>query len=149
MLFRLKGHFARIDYQKRAITRRNMVNNSPSILSGLAYALPPRSHSAYVVDTVGQVSTFKFLPSDTTAAQLDLRPRFPLLGGWTYNYTMGYQAPLGDYVVKDPDSGSYVLAVPILDALPDVPVDEAEIHVVLPEGAQCVVYFPIEEHPSF
>ena len=41
-------------------------------------------------------------------AELELFPRYPLLGGWSIRFTLGYSVPLGDLVSIRPD-GTRVL----------------------------------------
>lgn len=48
---------------------------------------------------------------------------------------MGFSTPKSDSVKYDPESGEYELSVPFISALPDVPVDKAEVHIILPEGS--------------
>ena len=66
---------------------------------------------------------------------LELTPRYPLLGGWNYTFTPGWDAPLADWAGVDKKSGKYVVAVPFLNTFKDVPVDDAELKIILPEGA--------------
>lgn len=135
-MLRLKGHFSRIDHQLRSMNRRNLANTLSSVLSTLSVPLPPRAQSPYFVDTVGNVSTSNFQPSTVSASNLELRPRYPLMGGWTYNFTMGYEVPLTDSVQFDADTGEYVWTFPFINALADTPVDAAEVHLLLPEGSR-------------
>jgi oligosaccharyltransferase complex subunit alpha (ribophorin I) len=70
---------------------------------------------------------------------LDLKPRYPLLGGWNYSFTLGWDASLGDSTTWDPNDGRYIAAVPVLTPIPGAAVTEAEVSIVLPEGATCVL----------
>lgn len=65
---------------------------------------------------------------------LELRPRYPILGGWSYNFTVGWDAPLEKSVHRTQD-GSYILAVPFITGMADVAVENVDFVVVLPEGA--------------
>lgn len=51
---------------------------------------------------------------------------------------MGYSTPKEDFVTYDAHTGEYELSIPFLSALPGVPVDEAEVHILVPEGARSV-----------
>ncbi|ORY50690.1 Ribophorin I [Leucosporidium creatinivorum] len=78
-------------------------------ITSLSLALPPNVHSPYYYDIVGNVSTSRFRPSTpaVTAGKLpsqrkgagysllELIPRYPLMGGWNYTFTIGYDAPWG------------------------------------------------------
>jgi oligosaccharyltransferase complex subunit alpha (ribophorin I) len=67
---------------------------------------------------------------------LELRPRYPLLGGWNYTFTIGYDLPLGEVLREDKQMGKKVLAVDFLTGFKDAVVDDVELKVVLPEGAK-------------
>jgi len=111
-------------------------------------SLPPRIYSPYYYDTVGNVSWSNFRPSHDPAfpkakakkeSVLEFRPRYPLLGGWTYNFTIGYSAPLHGYLRKD--GIVHRLAVPFVTAIKDIPIDNARISISLPEGAKSGHFF--------
>lgn len=123
---------------------------SPLSITSLSYALPPNVHSPYFYDIVGNVSTSRFrassppsssgfkLPSQTKGAaysSLEIIPRYPLMGGWNYTYTVGYDAPLGDYLSQR-KSGEYSLRVPFLTPVKDLSVEDATVEIRLPEGAR-------------
>lgn len=67
---------------------------------------------------------------------LELRPRYPLLGGWNYSFVVGYDMPLEDVLKSDQANGKNVLAVPFMTAIKDVVVDDVELKIILPEGAK-------------
>lgn len=66
---------------------------------------------------------------------LELRPRFPILGGWNYSYVTGWDMDLGDALTVD-KSGKQVLAVPFVVGLKDLVIDDAVLVVILPEGSR-------------
>ena len=57
------------------------------------------------------------------------------MGGWNYSFTLGWDSPLEDYAGYDKASGKYVVSVPIMTVIPGAVVDEAEVKIILPEGA--------------
>ncbi len=69
---------------------------------------------------------------------LELKPRFPLLGGWNYSFVIGYDMPLEDALRVESD-GRMVLGVPFLTGLRDMVVDDVDLRIVLPEGARWVI----------
>jgi oligosaccharyltransferase complex subunit alpha (ribophorin I) len=84
------------------------------------------------------VSTSHFRPSPERAgapAILEISPRFPLLGGWKFEFTVGWDLELGKWL-KTAEGNKKVLAVPFLTGLTGVVVDEAQLIVTLPEGAK-------------
>lgn len=123
--------------------------------------LPAGIHSPYFYDQNGNVSTshFRSTPSLPQAESpflnprvldgvkpgtrahaskfsvLEIRPRYPVLGGWNYTFTLGWDAPLRDWAAYDRKTGKNLVAVPFLNTFKDVAVDEAEFKVILPEGA--------------
>jgi oligosaccharyltransferase complex subunit alpha (ribophorin I) len=67
-------------------------------------------------------------------SQLELKPRYPILGGWNYSFVIGYDVPLED--VLKVDGGKQVLSVPFLTGYKDLAADKVELVIVLPEGAK-------------
>lgn len=146
---RLKGFFSRLAHQRSLMQGLN----TPLTIKGIALVLPPRITSPYFYDIVGNVSTSRFRPSTsstpsvrlpssskksvTGSSLLEITPRYPLLGGWNYTFTVGYDAPLGDFVRRKPD-GSYLLSVPFLTAIRDVAFDDVSMRIRLPESARYV-----------
>ncbi|WWC86854.1 uncharacterized protein L201_001733 [Kwoniella dendrophila CBS 6074] len=154
---KLKGHFSRLAHQQSKFH----ASVPAQILTELTFKLPPTSHSPYYYDTIGNVSTSHFRQGSTpsTIAQnkrktsprlvdgnLEIKPRYPILGGWNYSFTIGYDTPLQDVLKSDSDSSSSnnnrkILSVPFLTGLKDVVVDQAELNIILPEGASDVQVF--------
>lgn len=139
----LKGHFSRLSHQFLVFNQRPMYGT----LQFLTMHLPPGISTPYFYDLVGNVSTSKFRPSTplhkTTPLKglpprwslLELRPRYPMLGGWSYNFTLGWDAPLGDSVKYDAKEDKYILGVPFWTPIAGASVDHAEVQIILPEGA--------------
>jgi oligosaccharyltransferase complex subunit alpha (ribophorin I) len=115
----------------------------PQIIPSLTLHLPPGIHSAYYYDLNGNVSTsrVRVAPSVPKAAQgnqystIELRPRYPLMGGWNYSFTLGWDSPLADSAGYDASTGSYVVGIPVQTVFPAAVVDEAEVKIIFPEGA--------------
>jgi oligosaccharyltransferase complex subunit alpha (ribophorin I) len=130
----LKGHFNRLEHQ----SQKHFNRISAHILPDLTLHLPAGIRDPYYRDIVGNVSTSKLRVAPRGSgrlSELNLRPRYPLLGGWNYSFTLGYDAPLADSAVYDKESGSYLVGVPIMTLIPGVVVDDAEVMIILPEGA--------------
>ena len=66
---------------------------------------------------------------------MELKPRYPILGGWNYSFTLGWDSPLRDWTSYGRD-GRYTVAVPIFTQFPDTVIEEAEVEIILPEGAK-------------
>lgn len=134
----LKDGFKRLDYYQQM--QKNFFRGGPYI-GTLSIPLPENSTDHYFTDKVGMVSTFRYGDN-----RLVLKPRFPIFGGWHYNFTIGWTLPLRQYLhstepsksALDPeisaDADTYILAVPMLDGPVDTIYDKAEISFILPEG---------------
>ncbi len=124
---------------------------APQVITSLSYVLPARIRNPYYYDLVGNVSTSNFRSSELAPGQirlpsaaggkssvLELKPRYPLMGGWNFTYTIGYDAPLEDSVRRRDVEGKrgYVARVPFLTAIKDVATDQVELSIRLPEGAK-------------
>lgn len=70
---------------------------------------------------------------------LEIKPRYPLLGGWNYTYTLGWDAPLANSAKYDKESGKYVVGIPFMTPIGTAAVDNATVTIILPEGALCVI----------
>ncbi|GJQ71692.1 hypothetical protein Trydic_g11386 [Trypoxylus dichotomus] len=107
---KLKGPFSRYDYQRDSA-----------------------AHNIYYRDSNGNISTSQVRPRKDWI-ELELRPRFPLFGGWRSSYTLGYSVPSYQYLFKSHNS-QYVLKMRLLDhVFDDMQVNELETSIVLPVG---------------
>ncbi|KAJ3128535.1 proteasome regulatory particle base subunit [Nowakowskiella sp. JEL0407] len=129
---RLKGHFSRVDYQ---FTARS--HHQTNVLKDLRFILPKGASEVYFKDQIGNVSTSHFR-NERTRSILDIKPRYPIYGGWQYTWFHGYYVPLNEYLKYDRKEGKYVLQVPFASGLPDFPIHKAVVRIVLPEGASDV-----------
>ncbi|KAK2466206.1 hypothetical protein APHAL10511_001848 [Amanita phalloides] len=142
----LKGHFSRLQHQMQAF--HNKI--APHMLPALNLELPPGVSNAYYYDTIGNVSTSRLRAAPSVSkgqpvkqhSFLELRPRYPLMGGWNYSFTLGWDTPLANSVGWDAKSGKYVAEVPIMTIFPGAVINRAQISVVLPEGATDIKFFP-------
>ncbi|KAG1907193.1 Ribophorin I [Suillus fuscotomentosus] len=140
----LKGHFSRLEYQSQNFQRKQ----APHILSDFTLHLPPGVTNAYFYDQNGNVSTSHLRTAPSVAkgskavqySVLQLRPRYPVLGGWNYSYTIGFDTPLQDSVSYDAKDGVYMVGVPVMTPIPGTVVNDAEVKIILPEGATNVKF---------
>jgi len=137
---KLKGHFSRLSHQAISYMRRNAANLSPTTVTSINFLLPPRVQAPFFIDEVGNVSTSNFAPSPKLGGVSHLRisPRYPLMGGWNYTFSIGYQQPLDDVLKYDAKQGIYKLAIPFLTSIKGAAFDDVEVKIVLPEGASDV-----------
>lgn len=133
----LKNHFSRVEWQKQSY-----MNPPTSALKALNLPLHPGAVDAYFTDDIGNVSTSRFRPGKKENL-LELKPRYPVFGGWKYSFRVGWNADLNSYLRKLSTGDSYVLKVPFLEG-PRIGegIAYARVHlrVILPEGATNVKY---------
>ncbi|MED6136973.1 Dolichyl-diphosphooligosaccharide--protein glycosyltransferase subunit 1B [Stylosanthes scabra] len=138
---RHKGAFSRVEYQTRPDA------TGASSFKHLLAKLPPRVHSVYYRDDIGNVSTSN-LRTDYRKSELEFQPRYPLFGGWKSTFVIGYGLPLQDFLFESPDGRRYLnftFGCPLTQTV----VDKLILKVVLPEGSKdptAVVPFQVEQH---
>ncbi|PVG00015.1 Ribophorin I [Serendipita vermifera] len=143
----LKGHFSRLEHQQAKYFNKAQ----PQLLTHIQLQLPAGIYDPYYYDSIGNVSTSRFRPApkpsnkkrvSSALSFLELKPRYPLLGGWNYTYTLGWDAPLGDSAKYEKETGKYIVGIPFMTPIPGAAVDDASVTVVFPEGAENVEIFP-------
>ncbi|KAG0044658.1 proteasome regulatory particle base subunit [Gryganskiella cystojenkinii] len=129
----LKGQFSRIDFQRNP----HGIREGNGILE-FATQIPKLARDIYYRDEIGNIST-STLQHHSDHIQFNLKPRFPLFGGWNTTWYTGYNVPLDGYLRKSAKGGDkYILKVPVFAPIKDTTYEEVEIRIVLPEGAKNV-----------
>jgi oligosaccharyltransferase complex subunit alpha (ribophorin I) len=103
--------------------------------------LPAGISNVYYYDLIGNVSTSKLrsTPSVSRSVKspqyslLEIKPRYPLMGGWNYSFTLGWDSPLQDSANWDAKNGRYIVGVPVMTHIAGAVINDAEIKVILPE----------------
>uniref|UniRef100_A0A5B7BBE4 Dolichyl-diphosphooligosaccharide--protein glycosyltransferase subunit 1 n=1 Tax=Davidia involucrata TaxID=16924 RepID=A0A5B7BBE4_DAVIN len=134
-----KGEFSRLDYQARPHVR------GASAFKNLIAKFPPRAHSVYYRDEIGNIST-SHLWGDSKKTQLEIEPRYPMFGGWRTTFTIGYGLPLQDFLFQS--EGKRFLNITFGCPMNDVVIDNLIVKVVLPEGSRDIsvsVPFPVKQ----
>lgn len=122
----LKGAFSRYEYQRD--------QNGVSSVKSFRTVLPASAMDVYYRDEIGNISTSHMKVLDDSV-ELEIRPRFPLFGGWKTHYVLGYYVPTYEYLYNSGDQ--YVLRMRFVDHVFDDSVtDKATVRVILPEGAR-------------
>lgn len=123
---KLKGSFSRYDFQKDGRSGLSAVKSYKTFL-------PASAVGVYYRDTNGNISTSNMnLMRDFI--ELDLRPRFPLFGGWKTQYTLGYNVPSYEYLFNS--GNEYILKMHLIDHIHDnMSIEKAIINIILPEGS--------------
>ncbi|KAI0854109.1 Ribophorin I [Daldinia vernicosa] len=108
-------------------------------LKELKFPLRAGSKDAYFTDAIGNVSTSHFR-SNRREAVLELKPRYPVFGGWKYPFTIGWNSDAKQFLRKK-SGDSYLLNVPFIEGpkQPEgVAFEQVQVRVLLPEGAENV-----------
>ena len=106
-------------------------------LKELKIPLLSGSADAYFTDDIGNVSTSRFR-SDSREASLEIKPRYPMYGGWKYKFRIGWNNNLAKFLRKLKDSTGYVLKGPFLEGpklSEGISYERVEVTIILPEGA--------------
>ncbi|KAF3446921.1 hypothetical protein FNV43_RR12101 [Rhamnella rubrinervis] len=134
-----KGEFSRLDYQARPHVR------GASAFRHLVARLPPRAHSVYYRDEIGNIST-SHLWGDSKKTELEIEPRYPMFGGWRTTFTIGYGLPLQDFLFES--EGKRYLNISFGCPMNEVVTDTIIVKVVLPEGSRDISLsspFPVKQ----
>ncbi|KAK4673087.1 dolichyl-diphosphooligosaccharide--protein glycosyltransferase subunit 1 [Podospora pseudopauciseta] len=110
-------------------------------LKELKFPLRVGSVDPYYTDVIGNVSTSRFR-SNKREASLEIKPRYPVFGGWKYPFTIGWNSDAKNFLRKTA-AGGFVLNVPFLEGPKQnegVEYEQVEVRVILPEGAENVKY---------
>lgn len=121
----LKGPFSRYDYQRSQDTGASV--------KSFKTVLPTSARDVYYRDEIGNISTSALRESEDMV-DIELRPRFPLYGGWKTKYYIGYNVPSYQYLFNDGDR--YALKMRFVDHVFDnLVIDQMTFKIILPEGA--------------
>ncbi|KAJ6446040.1 oligosaccharyltransferase alpha subunit [Purpureocillium lavendulum] len=114
-------------------------NPASTALKEMRFPLQVGSVDPYFTDAIGNVSTSRFR-SNKREALLELKPRYPIFGGWKYPFTIGWNSNTANLLRKTA-SGSFVLKVPFIEGpkqAEGVEYEQVNVRVLLPEGASNV-----------
>lgn len=112
--------------------------NPPSTaIRELKFPLRVGSLDPYFTDVIGNVSTSRFR-SNKREANLELKPRYPIFGGWKYPFRVGWDADLKTFLRKLSKGDGFILNVPFLEGpkmAEGIEYENVELRIILPEGA--------------
>ncbi|KAJ5286771.1 hypothetical protein N7478_002457 [Penicillium angulare] len=139
----LENQFSRVDW-----TFSSYQKAPTSAVREITYPLLPGSTDAYFIDDIGNVSTSRYRPGNgKTAANLELKPRYPIFGGWNYSFKVGWNNDLSRFLRKATGGDSYVLKVPFIQGpkmSEGIQYERFVLRIVLPEGAHNVRHEALE-----
>lgn len=122
---KLKGTFSRYDYQRTP---------THAAIKSFKVALPASARDVYYRDAIGNISTSNMLVQED-AVEVELRPRFPLFGGWKTQYYIGYNVPAYEYLYNR--GNKYGLKMRFIDhVFDDFLVKDLTVKIILPEGVK-------------
>lgn len=122
---KLKGSFSRFEYQRE--------HSGVSSIKSFKTVLPELASDVYYRDEIGNISTSN-LREDDGEVVLELRPRFPLFGGWKTHYVIGYNLP--SFANLFNSGNEYVLKMDLVSHVIDnMIIDDALVRIILPEGS--------------
>lgn len=130
---KLSDHFSRVTW-----ATQSYYNAPTSALKELRIPLRPGSVDPYFTDDIGNVSTSRYRPGIKKDASLELKPRYPVFGGWKYSFRIGWNNELSSFLRKLKTGDTFVLSVPFMEGpkMPEgVQYDRVEVRAILPEGA--------------
>lgn len=125
---KLKGSFSRFEYMRK--------QGGASAVKSFHSLLPTLAADVYYRDEIGNISTSNLRKASrnkiSEPLDLELRPRFPLFGGWKTYYTIGYNLPIYQYLFNN--GNDFVLKMKLIDHVyADQLIEEASIKIILPE----------------
>ena len=106
-------------------------------LKEMKFPLRVGSADPYYTDVIGNVSTSRFR-SNKREALLEIKPRYPVFGGWKYPFTVGWNSDAKNFLRRTA-TGGFVLNVPFLEGprQPEgIEYEQVQVRVILPEGAE-------------
>jgi oligosaccharyltransferase complex subunit alpha (ribophorin I) len=134
---KLKGYYSRLDFDREMYR-----HHETAVIKQFSFELPPDTTDVYYRDIIGNVSTSNFRSSPfEKSSLLELRPRFPLYGGWKTSWYHGYNTLLSNSLEVGSD-GSFVLNFDFVAPYEDAVIEEFILRVTLPEGADDIRFEP-------
>ena len=134
----LTGPFSRFDYQRQ-------MGQAPASFNFLRASLPASAEGVYYRDYIGNIST-SHVRRGKQETVMEVQPRFPMFGGWSAEFEIGYNLPASHYlsVIDEYDesdteqTGNYLLEVPFGSMFPAAAIDKATVRIILPEGSSAI-----------
>ena len=139
---KLANHFSRVSWATQNYYMQSG-QLATSALRELKVPLKPGSADPYFVDDIGNVSTSRFRPNTLRDASLELKPRYPVFGGWHYSFKIGWNNDLTSFLRRLNTPNTYILSIPLLEGpkMPEgIQYEHFTLRLVLPEGAAITQY---------
>ncbi|KAI8959614.1 Ribophorin I [Daldinia sp. FL1419] len=142
--YTLYNHGANLSAQFNRVkwAQSQYFNPTSYALKEMKFPLRAGSKDAYFTDAIGNVSTSRFR-SNRREAVLELKPRYPVFGGWKYPFTIGWNSDAKQFLRKK-SGDSYLLNVPFIEGPKQsegAAFEHVQVRVLLPEGAENVRFY--------
>ncbi|KAK6954013.1 hypothetical protein Daesc_003975 [Daldinia eschscholtzii] len=142
--YTLYNHGANLSAQFNRVkwAQAQYFNPQTYALKELKFPLRAGSKDAYFTDVIGNVSTSRFR-SNRREAVLELKPRYPVFGGWKYPFTIGWNSDAKQFLRKK-SGDSFLLNVPFIEGpkqAEGAAYEHIQVRVLLPEGAENVRFY--------
>eukprot|EP01006_Ploeotia_vitrea_P010669 TRINITY_DN27682_c0_g1_i1.p2 TRINITY_DN27682_c0_g1~~TRINITY_DN27682_c0_g1_i1.p2 ORF type:complete len:452 (+),score=37.59 TRINITY_DN27682_c0_g1_i1:58-1413(+) len=124
-----KGIYSRLDFEQRRPT---------TAITAISALIPKAAVDIYYRDTIGNISTSTVRVHSKSKLEVEMKPRYPLMGGWKANFYWGYNVPLSAVCKQLEGSDSWELTIPRAQNIRDIWVEQLEVDVRLPDGASIV-----------
>lgn len=114
-------------------------SSDPASVRSLRASLPSGASNVYYIDRIGNVSTSHFRPGrKSKKSVLEMRPRYPLYGGWKTDFKIGYDVASSDLISVDKQSHVHSLNISFGIPFKEPVTDHLITRIALPEGAHDV-----------
>jgi len=104
------------------------------VVTQLRAVLPRRAYGTYYVDRIGNISTSHFRGGPKESV-LEIKPRYPLYGGWKTDFTIGYDVPSQDLITLNEATRVHTLNLSFGTPFREPVADLLLTKIALPEGA--------------
>ncbi|EME26781.1 oligosaccharyltransferase complex subunit alpha (ribophorin I) [Galdieria sulphuraria] len=128
-----KGGFSRLDFQSNSHYYKPVVED-------VVARLPTEARDVSYKDYVGNITSSHLRGPDRSKGRiLQLKFRYPLIGGWKNAFFIGYRVPSKKYL-KSLGSNQYQLRVNIPPSIRSIVIEKYVLRVALPEGAKNIAW---------
>jgi len=130
----LEGDFNRVPFMWQGQGRA-----TPAALKQLRAVLPRSSRQIDYRDFIGNISTSWVRKEAAGYVNVEMTPRYPIIGGWKAHWELWYNTPLKNVLQVDAnDRTHFVLNVSFAHPYPGFYAEKVHTRVILPEGASTI-----------
>lgn len=128
------------DYRKRGMQAPE--NPVSTAMYEMNVVLPRTARNIHYRDEIGNISSSNARRDDRGYVLAQIRPRFPVLGGWHADWEFSYDVPTRSALKVDPEDPTlHVLNVTLSPPIVRTFTRKMDVEVLLPEGASEIQLF--------